>query len=212
MAPAQTRLDQIRNLVNEWEQLTGFTISFNDWAINEMAGKPGEFETIYDIGRFAEIYSGSLWWQFIPEHALDKIPWAKFGMSSTEYNAKLEAYDTAFQTLAGTSAPPDLVERALKEHQGVMSGSQFQTWLLAQDAIKNTYGWLKYGLDFEQFQAQKLQMRSSFGRDLSDAEAVTQLQYQHAAQGPNVSVAAAPTLSQQERRSANVGEAQSVVR
>jgi hypothetical protein len=52
-------------------------------------------------------------------------------------------------------------------------------------------------------------------RDLTrttDAEAVVQLQFLHQAQGPNVSVGVTPTLTQQEKKQANVGVGQSVVR
>jgi hypothetical protein len=55
-------------------------------------------------------------------------------------------------------------------------------------------------------------MRSNFGRDLTDVEAVTQLQYLHAAQGPSVSVGVVPTTTPAEKKQANVGLGQSVVR
>lgn len=212
MTIAQTRLDQIRDLVNQWEALTGYTIQFNDWAIGEMAGKPGEFQTLYDIGKFAQIYSGSMWWQFIPSGALDNMPWAKYGMSATEYSAKVSGYDAAFTQLTGQSLPQDMIDQALKQERGTMTAAQFTTWLMNQDSIKNTYGWLKYGLDFNQFQTRKLEMQNEFGRPVGDQEAVGLLTTLHAAQGPNMSVGVSPTLTQQERKQANVGVGQSVVR
>ena len=212
MAIAQTRLDQIRDLVNQWEQLAGYSVSVSDWDVSAMAAEPGKYMTLFDVGQFMQWYSGNLWWQSVPAGALDAIPWAKYGMSALEYNTKFEAYDNSFLQLTGQNLTQDLLDQALKTHQGVMTGAQFNTWLMSQDSIKNTYGWLKYGLDFQQFQQQKLQMQTSFGGQLSDAEAVVQLQYAHAAQGPNVSVAAQQTLTQVEKKQAQTGVGQNVVR
>ncbi len=217
--PAQTRLDQIRDLVNQWEQLVGYTVTVPDWMVYEMANQQtsaGWVTNLFDLGQYMLGHTApgayNLVWSNAPFQ-----PWAWYGMSATEYNAKLQQFDSTYQQLTGQSLPGntghnDLVDQALKQHQGTMTGAQFSTWLMSQDNIKNTYGWLKYGLDFEQFQARKLDMRTAFGRDLSDQEAVTQLQFLHQAQGPNVSVGVQPTLTQQEKRQANVGIGQSVVR
>lgn len=209
---SQSRLDQIRDLVNQWEQIVGYRATVADWMVSEMADNPAT-TTIYDLGQYmaqhvntppgTSIMDGPTWYQ---------MPWAPWGMSMTQYSQKLEAYDSAFRTLTGQSAPQDLIDAALKQHQGMMTGQQFETWLLAQESIKNTYGWLKFGLDFQQFQTQKLQMRTGFGRDLTDAEAVAQLQYHHAAQGGNVGVAAQQTLGQAEKKQAQTGISGSVVR
>ena len=211
---SQQRQDQIRDLVNQWEQLVGYSIQVPDWAVSEMAGTL-EVANLFDVGQYmgrhqrdASQDPGAL---FVPEW-YGMMPWAKFGMSSAEYNRKLSEYDSGFRALTGQMAPQDLVERALHEHQGAMTMGQFETWLMTQDAIKNQYGWLKYGLDFQQFQTQKLQMRAGFGRELTDAEATAQLQYHHAAQGGNVGVTAQQTLGQVEKKQAQTGVGGSVVR
>ena len=217
---AQLRLDQIRDLVNRWEEQVGFSVTVADWMINEMAdaldygGLGHAITTLYDVGQYmvqhiGDPSTGSTLWDSSKAAAM---PWARYGMSSTEYDAKLSAFDSTFRTLTGQSAPADVVERALHQHQGTMTGQQFETWLLTQDAIKNQYGWLKYGLDFQQFQTQKLNMRTQFGRELSDQEAVTQLQYHHAAQGANMGVGVQPTLSQAERKQTQIGLSANVVR
>ena len=216
---SQTRLDQIRDLVNQWEQLVGFSVTIPDWMVSEMAdatnyGGMTKIMSLFDVGRYMTIHIGDpktgayLW-------ATDQaaaMPWARYGMSKTEYDSKLEGFDTAFRTLTGQAVPQDLIDQALAQHQGLMTGPQFETWLLAQDSIKNTYGWLRYGLDFNQFQSQKLQMRTQFGRELTDAEAVVQLQYFHQAQGPNVHASVQPTFTQTERKQAQTGVTGSVVR
>jgi hypothetical protein len=141
------------------------------------------------------------------------MPWAQWGMTATEYDTHISAFQAAFRQLTGQEAiPEDLLNRALAQNQGRMTGPQFETWLLTSDAIRQQYGWLKYGLDFQQFQTQKQQMASHFGRELSNEEGVAQLQYYHAAQGSNVSATAQPTISQQEKRQAEVGVSGSVVR
>lgn len=217
--PSQTRLDQVRDLVNQWEQLVGFSVQIPDWMVSEMADVTNyagvsKITSLFDVGRYMTVHigdpkTGSLLW---PTDQAAAMPWAKYGMSSAEYGSKLESFDTSFRTLTGQAAPQNLIDQALSEHQGSMTGQQFETWLLTQESVKQTYGWLKYGLDFNQFQQQKLQMRTQFGRDLSDAEAVTQLQYLHQAQGPNVGVAAQQTFSQLEKKQAQTGVSGSVVR
>jgi hypothetical protein len=216
--PAQLRLDQIRDLVNQWEQLSGYMVAVPDWAINEMAdGWAGkEIASLYDVGTYMaghwDTTGGHMGGGYFVNIDLNAVPWAKWGMTTTEYDMKRGAFDSTFRTLTGQTAPQDLIDQALHEHQGIMSGSQFNTWLMAQDSIKNQYGWLRYGLDFNQFQTQKLQMRTGFGRDLTDAEAVTQLQYLHTSQGPNVGVTAQQTLGQVEKKQAQTGLSGSVVR
>lgn len=219
MAPAQTRLDQIRDLVNQWEQLVGYTVTVPDWMVYEMADKQtsaGWVTNMFTVGQYMKDHTApgqyNLAWMDAPFQQ-----WAWYGMSATEYQAKLEAFDTVMRNMTGSASPQnagqgDLIDRALKEHQGSMTGAQFQQWLLSQDSITKTYGWLKYGLDYNQFQQQKLQMRTAFGRDLTDQEATAQLQFWHAAQGPSASVGVVPTLSQQEKKQANQGVGQSEVR
>jgi hypothetical protein len=219
MAPAQNRLDQIRDLVNQWEQLVGFSVTVPDWMVYEMSNQQtsaGFVTSMFGVGQYMLAHTApgtyNLNWQDAPFQ-----PWAWYGMSATEYNSKVDAFNNAYLQLTGQPLPAntgqgDLVDQALRQFQGSMSGPQFSTWLLGQDKIKDTFGWLKHGLDFQQFQQQKLTMNNSLGRTLSDAEAVTQLQFMHAAQGPNVSAASQQTLTQQEKKTAQVGVGQSEVR
>jgi hypothetical protein len=213
--PAQTRTSQIRDLVNQWEQLVGYSIEVPDWAIDEMASHPDRYSSLYDVGQYMVVHQrtggGASADYFVPEWN-SMMPWARYGMNAAEYGARHESFDSSYRRLTGQDVPADVIDRALKENQGTMTGSQFDTWLLSQDSIKQQYGWLKYGLDFQQFQQQKLQMQQQFGGALSDQQAILQLQYLHAAQGPDKSVAVTPTLTQIEKKQANVGVGQSEVR
>ena len=211
----QARLSEIADLVTQWELLAGYAVQdIPQWAINDMAdNKFIDIANLYDVGQYMQHFVGSQPWQIHPAQGMPG-QWAWFGMSATEYQTKLEAYDSTFMSLTGQNVPADLVDQALRQHQGTMTGAQFSTWLLNQASVKNTYGWLRFGLDFQQFQQRKLDMQSAFGTNyyLSDAQAVAQLTYLHAAQGANVSAAVQPTLTQVERKQVSQGPAQSEVR
>jgi len=199
----QERVAQIQDLVNQWEQMVGFSATVSDQLIAQMAKNYGMTD-IFDIAQYLKANLGSSWANMAQQ------PWAWYGMSATEYNSHLAAYRSVWSQLTGTELPGNdgnnnIVDQALKQFQGQMSENQFQQWLLSQDNIKNTYGWLKYGLNFNQFEQQKLGMNLAFGRTLSDTEGVTQLQYLHSASGPLMSIANQPTFTQQERKQANVG-------
>ena len=206
--PAQERVSQIRDLVNQLEQLVGYTVSVPDWAIGEMADEPDRYETLYDVGQYMLGHTGGGGAYFVPE-SFRNMPWGHFGMTLTEYDTHLAAFNSSFRQLTGVDASQDIITQALAQNQGRMSGPQFESWLLAQENIKQQYGWLRYGLDFQSFQQQKLQMRQGFGRDLTDAEAVAQLQYRHAAQGRDLTAVARPQSQQQKGTAAVSG---SVVR
>lgn len=208
------RLSEITDLLNQWEALVGHTVTVPNWMVDEMANNntvAGFITSVYDVGRYMKAHTAPGPYNLIWEDAPFQ-PWAWYGMSASEYGTKVQSLDSTYQQLTGQNAPADVIDQALSVNQGTMTGSQFQTFLLSQENIKNTFGWLKYGLDFQQFQQQKLQMRTQFGRDLTDQEAVAQLTYMHAAQGPNVSAAAQPTLTQVEKKAAQTGVGQSVVR
>lgn len=206
----QYRVAQIQDLVNQWKSLVGFSVSVSDQLEANMANNY-TITDIYDVGQYMKANMGSAW------SSMSSQPWAWYGMSATEYNSKLSSYRSTWSQLTGTELPANdgngnIVDQALKQYQGQMSDTQFQQWLMSQDSIKNTYGWLKYGLNFDQFQQQKLGMNLSFGRTLSDTEGVTQLQYLHSATGPSMAIANQPTFTQQERKQANVGISGSVAR
>lgn len=224
---SQIRTDQIRDLVNQWEQLVGYQVPVPDWAIDEMANKGwiagafagpgliGRVSTLFDVGDWmtnhlgASVGGAAIW---NGEQAA-AMPWAKFGLSSTQYYSLNDSYSSIYASLTGTG-PTSIVpfETLLANNRGVLTSATIQQALTSDKQLQATYGWLKYGLDFQQFQTQKLNMTTSFGRSLSDQEAVVQLQYLHQAQGSNQSAGVTPTLTQQERKQAQVGVGQSEVR
>lgn len=213
------RLSEITDLLNQWEALVGHTVTVPNWMVDEMANNntvAGFITSVYDVGRYMLAHTAPGPYNLVWMDAQYQ-PWAWYGMSVSEYDTKVQALSSTYEQLTGQAAPANdghgnIIDQALSVNQGSMTGAQFQTFLLSQENIKNQFGWLKYGLDFQQFQQQKLQMRTQFGRDLTDQEAVAQLTYMHAAQGPNVSAAVTPTLTQVEKKAAQTGVGQSVVR
>ena len=190
----------------------GYSIQVPDWAVGEMADHPDRYETLYDVSQYmvghqrtgaGESRAGGVGAYFVPEW-FAAMPWAQFGMTLTEYDTHLAAFNSSFRQLTGVDAPQDIITQALAQNQGRMSGPQFESWLLAQENIKQQYGWLRYGLDFQSFQQQKLQMRQGLGRDLTDAEAVAQLQYRHTAQGRDLMAVARPQGQQQQKGTAAI--------
>lgn len=200
---SQAELNYLSDLAAQWMQQVGYTVEVSQGEIEDLAREGAS--TMFDIGQYFGRDSRYA-------SAFRTYPWAQFGMSATEYDTKVQTLGSTFLQLTGQALPQDILTEALRQNQGTMTGPQFQTFLLSHEAIKNTYGWLKYGLDFQQFQQRKLDMATSLGHPLSDQEAVTQLQYMHQAQGPNVGVAPQQTLTQVERKQAQVGVGQSVVR
>lgn len=211
----QERVLQIQDLINQWEQLTGFSVDLgsNQQLIADMA-KNYSLSDIFGVAQYlkTQAQTGKLTWGQIGNQ-----PWAWYGMSATEYNTKLSSFASVWSQLTGTTLPANagqggLVDQAFMQFQGTMNETQFQQWLLSQDNIKNAYGWLKYGLNFNQFQQQKQGMTIAFGRTLSDQEGVQQLQYLHSATGPVMAIANQPTFTQQEKRQVQVGISGSVAR
>lgn len=206
----QYRVSQIEELINQWELLTGLQGTISNSLVANMVNNYS-ISDIYDVSQYLKQNMGSAW----PNMA--QQPWAWYGMSATEYAGRLSSFANIWSQLTGTQLAANdgngnLVDQAMKQYQGQMTESQFQQWLMSNQAIQNTYGWLKYGLNFQQFQQQKLGMTLAFGRTLSDTEGVTQLQYLHSATGPSMAIANQPTFTQQERKQANVGISGSVAR
>lgn len=207
MATPQAELDQIKNLVNQWLPLVGFSVVVGPNIIQMLAD--ARVQTLYDLGQWMFTHGQSQ----IGQIDSGLYPWAHYGMNNTEYHAKLIGWGTVFGELTGnTLPPPQFLERAMSIGQGQMTEGEFRNWILTQPDFMNMYPWLKFGLDFQQFQQQKTQWQLQFGNQLTDQQAITQLQYLHTNQGKDMAVAVTPTFSQQEKKQANTGASQSEVR
>lgn len=146
--------------------------------------------------------------------AVAAYPWAKFGLNKGEYASTSTIYSTEYKKITGQDISADALGKAFANPDealgGLMTGSQYQQQLMQDANIQKTYGWVKYGMDFSQWQQQKLQMRTSMGRDISDSEAGALLQYHTQAAGSSATAQARVPQSTPTEGAAGLG--QSVVR
>jgi hypothetical protein len=213
MAPNQVRKEQILDLVNQWGVLIGHSVEIPDWMIDEMATSwhyvdGHSITTLYDVGRY-------MWAHVTHDNQPNQdhpftgdqtavFPWAFFGLSSTEYQTRYNTLAETWTGLTGQDFNTDIFNQYFTQAKGQLSASEFRSELLHDANMQKTYGWLRYGLDYNQFQQRKDEMRQQFGGELSNEQAVLQLQYLHQASADH-SAQVVPTLTQQEKKSAEVG-------
>lgn len=214
----QDEQNQIMALKISWESLTGYTVDIPDWMLAEAA--LNNVQNLYDFGRYMAQHiqysdyavPGAT---IIPEAQAAAMPWAFYGMEKEAYAQTLSGLNTVWTKMTGESAmPQSWIDKAITGEQGgrgLMTVTGFEQQLLNDKDIQKTYGWLKYGMDYRDFQQKKLSW-GDFGKNMSDQEAVLQLQYNRAAQGPNVSAVAYPVGQQQQQRRVPTGAGESVVR
>lgn len=196
---SRTLLDDFRN---QWEALSGYALSVPDDVLVKVyqSGMPNT------LALFANHLMGTGW---LPQIWKDTQPWLQYGINFDQYQSQAGTFATEYKKITGQDISSDDLTKAfgsLKDVTGgLLTASEYGQQLQNDLNIQKTYGWVKYGLDFQQFQQQKLQMRQSFGRDLTDQEASTQLQYLHAAQGGSHEVTAQPQQQQQAKPQPGVG-------
>lgn len=225
MPVAQQRLDQLSELAHEWEALVGWTVTIPQWMINELAtstqyvtttggygaivgaggtGAVGSGMDLYGFGQYMKAHAGYGGGAYVwtPDQ-LAAMPWAQYGLGPDAYNSLSVTFRSEYKKLTGQDIPTAALDKAFgsgqKSAQGLLTGGEYAQQLLADPSIQKTYGWVKYGLDYQQFQQQKDQMRSSFGHDLTDQEAVVQLRYFHSAQGSSAGVTSGQPQQQQQK-------------
>jgi len=204
-------LAQVRYLADQWQQLVGFNVQIGDDIIQAMSD--ANVQSLYDIGQWMETHGqGPGQTGIVGVNGI--FPWATYGLSHDDYQRMFSSIGDTYMGLTGQSLDAGLFDKYLRRTRATLSGAELRTFLLNDPAMLNQFGWLRYGLDFQQFQQQKLQMHQAFGQvaELTDQQAVQQLQYFHSAQGSNQGAAVQPTLSQIERKQAQQGVSGNVVR
>lgn len=202
---SQPRLDQIRDLVNQWEQLAGYSVSVGDDMVSAMADAVqgfGQIVSLYDVGQWIHAHG----------QPLDNFPWARYGMNVSEWTAKMGAFADAYGSLTGQGIDEPMFEALLTKTHGQASEGEFRTLISSDPRIRETYGWVKFGLDWQSFQQQKDQMRLMTGFELDDKQALLQLQYTHRNQGGSSEVSQQAAAQPEQRRQAAIGPFQSEVR
>lgn len=121
-------------------------------------------------------------------------PWAAVGVDRDTYHTYTQQFSTMFETLTGQQMGVDQIQKALQ--QGY-TASTYRDFLMADKNTLETYGWLKYGYNYQQFQTYKEGLNQSFGAGrsggLSDQQALLQLQYLHSASSGPTAVAKPPS-------------------
>ena len=183
--------DYIISLRDQWEQDTGYFYELNAGDLFNMAvwGVTNEA----DVGKYVTSIMQD---PNKPGGAdlaakLQAMPWAGLGMTKDTYQSLATTYGTEYKKITGKDIPPDQLAKAFQTQGlgvggGLLSGSQYAQQLMNDAAIQAAFGWVKYGLDYTAWTQQKLQLRTAYGRDITDAEASTILQYNRANQGANM--------------------------
>lgn len=174
----------LQSQADQWEQLIGYSFQLsNDWLLRlANAGA----DTARDIGRY-------MW-----DHGVG-TPWAAVGMDHNTYTMKLSQYAEKYRELTGQDLPtdlkpgddPKLVDFWFETLGAGLNAGDFAAALQHDKYMLDTYGWLKHGLTFDEFQLRKQDMTQAFGHELSNEEGLTQLTYFKRAAGSGSSAAAA---------------------
>ena len=190
----------LENNMGAWENLVGYSVEPTTAQLLDMANKGAL--TLADFGKYMATQPNA-------QAAVANMPWANYGLNKDEYAATAAIFGTTFKQVTGQDISPEALAKAFSNPNdptgtNLLTGSQYQQQLMNDTTVQNTYGWVKYGLNFEQWTQQKLSMQTSFGRTLNDAEAATVLQYTKSASGSNMGVTAKQT-GQQTQQPAGVG-------
>jgi hypothetical protein len=187
----------LKDLRNQFEQLIGFTQDISD-AMLLQAANAHMTQSLSDFSKFATTNGIKT----------DNYPWAQYGLSKDEYASTAGIFATEYKKVTGQDISQSALQDAFKNPRdatgNLLTGSQYQQQLMQDANIQLTYGWVKFGMDYSAWTAQKLQSRTSFGRDIQDTEASAMLMYNHAATGATASVTAKQT-GQQTQQPAGVG-------
>lgn len=190
----------LTDLRNQFESLIGFTSPISTAVLLKMANS--HVLTLRDFGMYASTHGIKL----------DSTPWAKYGLDKETYASTASLYSSEYQKVTGQNLTSAGLQQAFTgpTHSELLTGSQYQQQLMQDASIQKTYGWVKYGMDYSQWNQQKLGMRTEMGRDVSDAEASTLLQYNTQARGSNMAVGV--RAPQQQPTVGAVGVGQSATR
>jgi hypothetical protein len=123
------------------------------------------------------------------------MPWAKYGLAADQFNAAINDYGSIYKDLTGQDPSPDQLAQALQKRY---TGSELRTQLMQDANMLKTYGWLKYGMTYSQFQQNKQSMVTGLGFMPTDQQALLQLQYsQRATDSASASAPVASPWSKQ---------------
>lgn len=187
---------ELEDLALQWQQVAGFGVTIDEATLRKMAD--AHVVSLRDLGMWM--------WRSGPmtDDLKNRSPWLAFGMDQSTFNRQLSDYQDTYEQLTGqrpgwNQANPDAVTYQMSDaFQRNLTQSGLREELMHDENIRSTYGWIKFGLNFDDFQNRKTDMRLSFGQELTNDQAVLQLQYLHQAQGSGRAVAAQAPPAQQQ--------------
>ena len=196
----------LESLMGEWESLVGYSIEPSTAQLLAMAN--AGIQTLRDFGQYMASQANAA-------TVSKSMPWANYGLTKDEYQSASSTFGTEYKTITGQDFSPEALHQAFQNPRdptgGLLNQAQYAQQLMNDANIQKQYGWVKYGLDYSAWTQQKLSMRSAFGRDITDAEASTILQYNKSASGSNMG-AVARTSGQQTAPPSATGVAGSEAR
>ena len=202
----------VRDLRDRWQALTGYMYALNDGDLYNLAHSHAA--TLADVSKYIVSASGT---NEGPSGIFTQQPWALYGLAKDSYVGLATTYGTEFKKLTGQDISSDALQSAFTKVKdptgaGFLSGSQYAQQLQSDTNMQNTYGWLKYGMDYSQFQQHKLGMTAAFGGTPTDAQATQALSYWHQNASATAEVRAQTQTPGQQQKAPSPGEAQSVIR
>lgn len=180
------RVNELEDLANSWEQISGYQAKVSDWQLQEMAqnnnygGVGRQISTVYDFGQYMQSHVGSGAGYTISPDAAKAMPWAFVGLRAQDYQARVSSFQSVYQDLIGRNATQDELNNAFALGKGETSASDLRQNVMQDTNMQETYGWLKFGLNYQGFQRQVADYRTQFGGDITDEQAILQLKYDHA--------------------------------
>lgn len=196
----------VEQIATQWESDTGFFYELTPSDLTSLAQSGASIEA--DIGKYVTSIAAQK--GATMQAQMTAMPWAGLGMTKDTYESLAASYGTEFKKITGSDITPDQLTKAFASvgaggGLGLLSSAQYSQQLMNDTSIQKTYGWVKYGMDFNAWTQQKLSMQTSFGRSINDSEAATILQYNKAASGSNMGVTAKQTGQQSQQQPAGVG-------
>lgn len=197
---------RIGDLLHQWNGLTMGNITPPNWALLEMVNQG--ITSLEAFGQYMQGHMGSgsgLYFVPVSQYAVSGA-WANAGLTQDQYFSGLSQYQNVMEQYLGNTGSMVDYNNTLQQMHGDLNTSQLVENIIHSASMRQQYGWLRYGMTYDQFRQQKVTMQQALGHQISDQQGVTQLDYQRSI-GINQSAAASPTFTQQEKLQAQKGAA-----
>jgi hypothetical protein len=161
----------LQQMEHDYEATNNYRVTVSDAQMIDMAHNG--INTAYGFAAYM--------WGSMPPSDQQAMPWAQFGMSHDAYAQVVSSYGDLAAKYLGPDAglDPAFLASSLSKTQGRMDLAAFQQQLSTDKNIEKAYGWVKYGMTYQDFTNFKQDSQRSFGA-LTNDQAVNVLKDQHA--------------------------------